>query len=122
MATNYIQPGAVFDYANDTGSDIESGDVVPVGAAIGVALVDIADGESGSVQTEGVFSAPKGSNAITQGMALIWDASENAFDDPAEVTAAAGDIEGNAIAFEAAEAGDSTVKVKLTGNPGDVTS
>lgn len=122
MATNYIQPGAVFDYANDTGSAIESGDIVAMGSAIGVALVDIADGETGSVQSEGVFSAPKGSNAITQGMELIWDASASVFDDPAQVTPATGDISGTAIAFSAADAGDATVQVKLTGAPGSVTS
>lgn len=122
MARNYIQPGAVFDYANDTGVAISSGDVVPMGSAIGVAIVDIAIGGAGSVQSEGVFSLPKGDTAIGQGDPLIWDASAGVFEKVGDVVAATGDISNTAVAFSAAAAGDATVQVKLTGAPGTVTA
>ncbi len=122
MATNYQQSGAVFDWANATGSAVSSGDVVKIGNILGVALVDIADGATGSVQTEGVFVVPKVSAAvIAQGESLVWDASAGAFDDSA-ATPATGDVSGApAVAFEAAGNGVTSLAVRFTGVPGTVT-
>lgn len=121
MTTNYQQPGEVMDWTNATGSDVASGDIVPVSGVLGCALVDIANGVSGSVQITGVFVAPKVSGAvIAQGETLTWDVSAGAFDDNA-ATAATGDITGAAaIAWEAAGDGATTLAVKLTGIPGTV--
>lgn len=121
MSKNYVQEGRVIDYTNGTGSNISSGDVVVIGALLGVALVDIADGESGSVQIGGVFSVPKVSGAvISQGESLTYDVSASAFDDNA-ATPATGDITGAAaVAAEDAGNGVTTMDVLFTGVPGTV--
>jgi predicted RecA/RadA family phage recombinase len=84
MATNYKSAGAVFQHTA-TGA-ISSGDVVKMGEILGVALVDLASGETGSVATQGVFDVPKVDAAvITQGESLTWDSSVSKFDDNAAV-------------------------------------
>ena len=119
MATNYVSDGGVILYSN-SGSAISSGDVVVVGEQIGVALVDIANGATGSVQIDGVFSLPKVSGAvIAQGESVIWDASAGAFDDNA-ATPATGDVSGCCVAVEAAGDGVNTIAVKLNVGVGTV--
>lgn len=118
MARNHVQPGKVLDYVN-TGGNIVSGQVVAVGNTLGVALEDILSGATGSVAIDGVFRVPKVSAAqILQGQSLVWDASEEAFDDN-QATPQAGDISGPAaLAFEDAGVGVTTLLVKFTGVPG----
>lgn len=122
MATNYVQDGNVIQWTN-SGSAVSSGDVVAIGsngdAILGVALVDIANGETGSVQIEGVFDLPKVDAAvIAQGEYVIWDSSAGKFDDNA-ATPASGDVSDGAIAWEGLGATTSeNIKVKLTGRPG----
>ena len=122
MATNYIQDGAVIDWTNG-GTAVSSGDVVAIGtngdAILGVALVDIANGATGSVQIEGVFEVPKADAAvIAVGEYVVWDSSAGNFDDNAAV-AATGDVSDGAFAIESKGATTSeTIKVKLTGRPG----
>lgn len=119
MATNYVSDGNVIQWTNGTGSAVSSGDLVVAGHTLGVALVDIANGASGSVAVEGVFTAPKVSAAVfTQGEKLIWDASAGAFDDSA-ATPATGDITGGAVAWIAGANNETTCTVKLT--PGNAT-
>lgn len=120
MADNYVQPGEVIEFTN-SGSAIAAGAVVKVGAVLGVALVDIANGATGSVQITGVFTVPKVSGAvIAQGERLVWDVSAGAFDDSL-ATPATGDVSGEAaVAWEAAGNGVTSFKVKLTGVPGTV--
>ena len=119
MANNFIQRGSVVTWTNSTGSDVASGAVVKMTHTLGVALVDIPNGGSGSVAIEGVFAAPKVSGAeFAVGEALIWDASAGAFDDSA-ATPSSGDIMGAAIAMRAGANGETTCLVKLT--PGNST-
>jgi len=119
MAKNYVSDGNVINWTNGTGSAVSSGDVVATGHCIGVALVDIADGATGSVAVEGVFTVPKVSAAVfTQGEKLIWDASASAFDDSA-ATPATGDITGGAVAWIAGANTETTCTVKPT--PGNAT-
>lgn len=122
MATNYKQPGKVITWTNGTGGSKASGAVIAIGQTLGVALGTIADGASGEVQLEGVFSVPKVSGAvIAQGESLVWDVSAGAFDDNA-ATPATGDISGPpAMAFEAAGNGVTSMLVKFTGVPGTKT-
>lgn len=119
MATNYIQAGHVIQYT--AGADISSGAVVRIGNILGVALSDIANGATGSVQIKGVFRVPKVSGAvIAQGESLTWDASAGAFDDNA-ATPATGDVTGAAaVAAEGAGNGVTTLAVMFTGVPGTV--
>lgn len=124
MARNYVQPGNVIDYV--ASADKVAGQVVVMGNTLGVCLANIANGATGSVAIEGVFTVPKVSAAvIAQGESLVWDVSANsgagAFDDN-QATPATGDISGPAaIAWEAAGNGATTLKVKFTGVPGTKT-
>lgn len=121
MATNYEQPGEVIDWVNGSGSAVSSGDVVVIGAVLGVALTDIASTATGSVAVKGVFTVPKVSAAvIAQGEALTYDVSVAKFDDNA-ASAGTGDITGAACyAFEASAATVTALKVAFTGVPGTV--
>jgi len=107
MAVNHVQTGDVLDYTNATGSDISSGDVVIVGTLAGVALVDIADGDSGSVAVKEVWSLPKKADeAIAQGVAVYLDSN-------GDITATATDNTFAGHAFAAAAASDTTIDVLL---------
>lgn len=118
MAKNYVQPGRVLDYLNSGSAVIASGQVVLIGAVIGVALAAIPVGEKGPVQVEGVFALPKKTGTeVAQGAALVFNATTTK-----DFTVGApdsGDVSGAAaFAFEAAAAGDAVLLVKLTGVPG----
>ena len=123
MAGNFVQPGDVIQYT--AGADITSGSVVKIGALLGVALTDIANGATGSVAIRGVFTVPKVSAAvILQGERLVWDVSAAAgageFDDSAAIPAT-GDVSGEAaVAWEAAGNGVTSLQVLFTGVPGTV--
>lgn len=121
MANTKYSDGGVIQWANPS-TAVASGAVVVMGQTLGVALVDIANGATGSVAIDGVYTAPKVSAAvIAQGESLTWDVSAGAFDDNA-ATPATGDITGpTAVAFEAAGNGVTSLKVKFTGVPGTKT-
>ncbi|WP_444933599.1 DUF2190 family protein [Microbulbifer sp. JTAC008] len=123
MATNLVRDGRMLDYTNSTSADITSGQVVPVGTVLGVAMDDIAVGESGVVGVDGVdgvFTVPRVSAAeINQGETLTWVVASRSFDN----NAATGDIIGaTAFAAEAAGAGAANLAGKYTGVPGTVKS
>lgn len=119
MAKNFVGDGKVTQWTNGTGSAVASGQVVKVGNLLGVALVAIPAGATGSVAVEGVFSGvPKVSGAVfVKGEKLIFDVSANsgagAFDDSA-ATPATGDVTGGAIAWEPGSDGQTTCTIKLT--------
>lgn len=120
MAKNYVQEGQILTWKNETGTAVASGSVVKVGHLLGVALVDLAPGDSGSVQVEGVFLCPKVANtAIPQGVKLLWDSSAGAFD-LGTATPASGDVSLAAVAAAPALAGDATVAVRFAGLIGTV--
>ena len=74
MATNRERDGKVVQFVNG-GSAISSGDVVVINLLVGVALVDIANGETGSVAITQVYRLPKVDAAvIAQGEAVHYDA------------------------------------------------
>lgn len=107
---NYVEKGDVLEYTNSTGSDIASGDVVVSGSIVGVAMTDIADTETGSVQVEGVVRlTKKAALAITQGDMLFWDST------PGEITKTAADGVPIGVAFTSQGGSDTTVDVKLSG-------
>jgi predicted RecA/RadA family phage recombinase len=108
MATNLIQSGARMTYANATGSDISSGDLVPVGATFGVAVGDIDNGDSGELIMEGVFEIPADdSAAISQGNPVYYVASTG------EASPTAEDQKYIGIAWAAKAETGTTVKVKI---------
>lgn len=118
MTRKFVQPGDVLTYVNGTGGDIAAGAVVVVGNLVGVALVDIADGESGSVAFTGVYTLAKtAGTAWTQGAVLDWDASAEAFQVTGTITPAAGDVEECAVVASAAASAATEGEVRLTPNP-----
>lgn len=126
MATNFVQPGDVLTYTNGTGSAIDAGAVVKLGATgnatLGIALTDIANGASGSVQIRGVFTVAKVSAAVfKQGESLIWDASASAFDDN-QATPASGDVSGSVIAAADGANLETTCKALFLGQHGTLTA
>lgn len=124
MANNYVTDGIVIQWTNGTGANVASGQIIKVGSILGVALVAIAIGATGSVAIEGVFSGvPKVAAAVfAQGEKLVFDISANAgagaFDDSA-ATPASGDVTGGAIAWAAGANLETTCTIKLT--PGNTT-
>lgn len=119
MAKNAVQPGKVLDYVNTTGVVVRSGDVVVAGALLGVALVDIAIGASGSASIDGVYAVPKvAGTPIAQGASVVFKADSKAFTVGAP---GAGDVSGAAaVAFDAAASAATVMHVKFTGVPGTV--
>lgn len=122
MATNLVQDCGVKLWTNGTGSAVASGGIAVASHMIGIALVDIASGATGSVDfTPGrVFSGvPKVTAAVfAVGEKLIWDSSAGKFDDAA-ATPASGDITGAVVAWVAGTSSDTTCTVMLT--PGNAT-
>lgn len=107
MAKNFIQEGERIVYTNSTGSAIASGDVVPIGKVLGIALVNIADTKIGAVALEGVWEVPKTTGiAITQGDELFWNTGTG------KVTKTATDRP-MGLAFKSELSAATTVQVKL---------
>lgn len=113
MANNYVQPAGTISYTN-AGSAIQSGDPVIIGTTVGVALVDIGEGETGSVAIEGAFELAKANAKIDQGTAVNLTSAKNV----TSAAAGANGVTGFGIAITDAAAGDATVVVKLTPGTG----
>lgn len=72
MARNHIADGEHFDYTAP--GAVASGDVVLMGATVGVSLNTLATGQVGAVKVTGVFSVPKlSTDTMAQGALLYWD-------------------------------------------------
>lgn len=114
MAKNLIQEGCNITITA-TGT-ISSGDLVVVGALVGVAVGDATNGTDVAIMTEGVFDLPKtaGDGGAAVGDVMYYDASA------AEVTAvrvvATGD-RAIGVATAAATTGATTARVMLQKAP-----
>lgn len=107
MAKNYIQDGKTMDWTNTTGADVLSGDPVVVGASVGIAHGNIADGDDGVLHMTGVWE-------MTKDPAESWSAGDKLYLDPdsGNVTATEGDtLFGTAWADS--EVGDEDAPVRL---------
>lgn len=103
---NFIQIGDVLDHT--AGANLTSGQVVVMGARIGIAVTDIADGQSGAVRVKGVVELAKASSdVVAQGALLYWSADNGNL----TVTSAGNTLAGYAAA--AAGAGATTVRLHL---------
>lgn len=104
MTTKFVQPGEVIDYT--AGANIASGQVVLMGARIGVALKAIANGETGPMQVTGVFNIAKlSTDNMAQGALLYWDNTNSRLTTNAS---------GNTLAgFAAAAAAATTTSVNI---------
>lgn len=110
MAQNFIACGETIEYANSTGVAITSGSPVIIGATAGVALVDIAIADTGTVMLEGIFQLAKTTPlAITQGDEVFWNTSTK------KITKTATDSP-IGVASESALSAATTVNVLLHGS------
>lgn len=108
MATNYVMSGDVLDYTA-SGAAVASGAVVKTGVRIGVALADIADGDTGAVRVRGVFTIAKlSTDVVAQGDLLYWDDTN----DRLTTTATSNTLAG----YAAAAAGNGTTTVQISLN------
>jgi predicted RecA/RadA family phage recombinase len=107
---NYVQHGKTVDITAPYA--VSSGGGVLVGSLFGVAVIDIANGDVGSISTEGVYTLAKAAGAGTdgaQGAKAYWDNSAK------KVTGVAS---GNTLIgcfLAAAATGDATAVVRLNG-------
>lgn len=108
MAQNFIQNGKVLTPTLAAGAI--SGTAVDVGALVGVALVDIPAGGYGAVSICGVYTLPKGAEALTTGVQVYLKADGT-------ITATATDNTPAGVAAADAESGAGTVAVLLNGLP-----
>lgn len=110
MAGNYIQEGDTLQATNSSGASVASGSGILIGARVGIALVTIADGASGAVSFEGVWSHAKNTGTGTggaQGANAYWDDTAKKFTAVSTNNTLAG-----YFAAVCAD-GDATCKVKL---------
>lgn len=114
MTTKFKARGVVMDYV--AGATIVSGQVVVLGTQnkLGVALADIANGSTGSVQVSGVFELKKATASVfAQGAAMFWDAVTNG----GELTSTSAGNTPAGFAWKAAGAGVLVAEVCLNGMP-----
>lgn len=105
---NFIKKGNVLDYViAGGGTAVVSGELVIIGGLVGVAVTNIAVGETGSVNLTGVYSVPKASGAITQGAKLYYVTADKNLSTTASGNTYVG------FANKAALTGDTTVELIL---------
>lgn len=106
MTIKYVMTGDVIDYT--AGSAIVAGQVLLVGARVGVALNPIANGAVGPVRMRGVFTVAKlSTDNMAQGALVYWDNSNSRLTTTASGNTLAG------YAAKAAGSGATTVEVSL---------
>lgn len=72
MARNFVADGEHFNYT--ASGAVASGDVVLMGAMIGVSLKTLAAGETGPARTVGVYTVPKlSTDVLALGAQVYWD-------------------------------------------------
>ncbi|WP_370303543.1 DUF2190 family protein [Pseudooceanicola sp.] len=109
---NYIAPGDQFPFTA-SGADYASGDGALSGTLFGICTGAIADGETGTIKTTGVFELPKvGSQAWTVGAKIYWTSGGNA-----TTTASGNTYIGVAYAAVGSGAGETLGQVRLNGVP-----
>jgi len=103
---NFIQPGNVVALPAPTGG-VSSGDVVIVGALVGIAAYDAVEAAPVEVKLDGVFELPKAAEALDPGDAAYWTGTA--------VTATPGTNTLLGAVTEAAATDAPTVRVRLNG-------
>ncbi len=105
---NYLQAGATVTVTAP--ANVLSGDVVVVGALVGVAAFDASQNDQVEITTEGVFTLPKKStDVVAAGNLMYWDAANHYL----TLTAGTGSKPLAGVAVAAAGNGVTTVNVKL---------
>lgn len=105
---NYLQAGGTVTVTAP--ANVSSGDVVVVGALVGVAAFDASQNDQVEITMEGVFTLPKKStDVVATGNLLYWDAVNHYL----TLTAGTGSKPLAGAAVAAAGNGITTVNVKL---------
>lgn len=86
---------------------IASGELVKTGLLVGVACTDIANGDTGDMELEGVFEVPKEAEALTQGAVVYFKAATKS------VTATATSNTICGYVWKDAASGDATCQIML---------
>lgn len=102
---NYVQRGDTLSLTAP--ATLLSGDVVVVGAFIGIAAHDAASGDNVETSLNGVFTLAKAAVAISQGDTLYWVAGSS----HVSKTASGNTLIGKAT--QAAASGDATITVLI---------
>ncbi len=108
---NLIQDGHTMTYTVpvDASAPVKSGDLVVVGAVVGVAVTDGLPGETIALAVEGVYELPKGSGALAQGAKAYANVTDG-------VLTIVGTASGNTLAgyvWADAVAADTVVNVRI---------
>lgn len=104
--TNYVQEGDKLRYT--AGANITSGQAVLVGKRLGVASTAIANGDTGVLCMEGVYTIAKlSTDVVAQGSLLYWD------DTNKRLTVTSTDNTLAGYAFTAAGNGATTVNISI---------
>lgn len=118
---NYVQPGSTIEWTNGTGANVVSGQPVVIGKVLGVACGDIANGGTGSVAIEGVFTLPKTTHAtdqaFTAGESVVFVAATKKF---SKTGVATGDFKGSCIVVTPAASTDGFANIKINTVAGTV--
>jgi len=112
-AAKLVSDGRYVDHTPE--SAVYAGDVVELGTVPLIAPRDIAAGELGALDTQGVYDVPKTSDAFDAGDPVYWNSAGNPVSGTAGTGAAdstTGNLMGLAVADAAAE--DSYVRVRLS--------
>lgn len=105
---NFVQEGNTLDYTNAISADITSGKMFLLVDTVAVACTDIADGKTGAIALEGIFTIPKATSlAIVVGDKLYWDDTNKVLNK----TATGNTFAGYAASIAASAA--TTVNIKL---------
>ena len=105
---SFWQRGETLDYKNSGAAVIEANTIIEFGTRVGIAGMDIAPGETGSLHVSGVFEFPKAASIdVTAGAEVYLDASSGNITTTSTSNTKAG------FAVEEAGAADTTVLVKI---------
>lgn len=106
MTTKYVMTGQVIDYLAP--GAITSGQVLVIGARIGVAQTNIASGTTGAVRMQGIFTVAKlSTDTMAQGALLYWDNANSRLTTTVGANVLAG------FASAAAGGGATTVEISI---------
>ena len=101
----YIQRGEVIDFKNSTENNVVTGDVVVLGARVGVATVDIPVGATGAVSVQGVYEIDAETTAA-------FNVGQKIYFADGKLTATSGSVEaGFAVAPKLAANGKARIKI-----------
>lgn len=100
---NYIQNRSLITFTAE--QNYTGGQPVKLGSLFGIMQFDCAAGEKGVLVTEGVFALAKGSDEITLGEALSFDAASG------HMVPATGSADGIAVAPAAADSASVLVRL-----------